>query len=48
MVKVRCNNCMEIFDEKELVYNEDECMEFCPYCGKGGCIMDLEEDGTEE
>lgn len=35
MAKVRCNNCMRVFDEKELIYDEDECMEFCPYCGKG-------------
>lgn len=40
-MKVRCNNCMEVFDEKELIYNGDEDIEFCPYCGEGGCIMDL-------
>lgn len=36
MKKVRCNNCMEIFDEKELVYDGEEEMDFCPYCGEGG------------
>lgn len=47
-MKVRCNNCMEVFDEKELVYDGDEDMEFCPYCEKGGCIMDLSKDEFPE
>lgn len=47
MDKVRCNNCMEVFDERELIYDENEDMEFCPYCGKGGCIMDLGEEELE-
>lgn len=47
-MKVRCNNCMEVFDEKELVYDGDEDMEFCPYCGGGGCIMDLPKDEFPE
>lgn len=47
-MKVRCNNCMEVFDEKELVYDGNEDMEFCPYCGDGGCIMDLPKDEFPE
>lgn len=38
---VRCNNCMEVFDEKEIVYDANEDEELCPKCGIGGCLMDL-------
>lgn len=43
-MKVRCNNCMKVFDESKLIYDGDENMEFCPYCGEGGCFMDLPKD----
>lgn len=36
--KVICNNCMKEFFENEIIYDGDEDMEFCPYCGEGGCI----------
>ena len=36
MAKVRCRNCMEVFDEKELIYDGEEDMDFCPCCGEGG------------
>lgn len=38
-MKVKCNMCEAIFDEKELAVNEDE-VEICPYCHTGGCISD--------
>lgn len=40
---VRCNNCMKIFHENEIIYNEREEKEFCPYCGVSGCLMDVKE-----
>lgn len=40
--KVRCNDCMKEFFEDEITYNEAEDKEYCPYCGKSGCLMDLE------
>ena len=40
-MKVRCNNCMAIFDEEEIHVNEDD-NEYCPECGATGCLMDLE------
>lgn len=43
MSKVRCNNCMSVFEEEEIVCNEDD-KEYCPICGKDGCLMDLEID----
>lgn len=43
MRKVRCNNCMKEFDEQKAIYDGDDDMEYCPYCGKGGCLMDLED-----
>ena len=46
--KVRCNNCMKEFFEYEIIYDGEEDMEFCPYCGEGGCIMDLEDDYINE
>lgn len=38
--KVRCNNCMTVFRESEINYDEIEDKEFCPYCGISGCLMD--------
>ena len=46
MSKVRCNNCMKEFDEEEIVFDDGLNAECCPYCGEGGCLMDL-EDKTE-
>ena len=40
---VRCNNCMKVFHENEIIYNEREDKEFCPYCGVSGCLMDIKE-----
>ncbi len=39
---VRCNQCMKVFHENEIIYDGDEDMELCPRCGEGGCLMDLE------
>lgn len=41
MSKVRCNNCMKIYDEDKLIYDEDDNTEYCPYCGESGCLMDI-------
>lgn len=43
MSKVRCNNCMEEFEEKEIVYDGETDTEYCPCCGECGCLMDLED-----
>ena len=40
---VRCNNCMKMFHENEIIYNEKEDKELCPYCGVSGCLMDIKE-----
>ena len=40
---VRCNNCMKVFHENEIIYNEREDKEFCPYCGVSECLMDIKE-----
>ena len=40
-MKVKCNNCMKVFDEEEVVYYSDEASEFCPECGDAGCLMEL-------
>ena len=40
---VRCNNCMKTFHENEIIYNEKEDKELCPYCGVSGCLMDIKE-----
>ena len=44
MSKVRCNNCMKMFEEDKIIYDGEEDTEYCPYCGEGGCLMDLEDD----
>ena len=40
---VRCNTCMKEFYEYEIIYDGEEDMEFCPYCGEGGCIRDMRD-----
>jgi hypothetical protein len=37
--RVRCNWCTAEFDEIEITVRDDE--EYCPKCGKSGCLMDL-------
>lgn len=39
---VRCNDCMEVFYEEEIVYDFDTEEETCLKCGKVGCLMDME------
>lgn len=39
---VMCLSCMEEFFEGEIIYDEYEDVEFCPYCGAGDCIINLE------
>lgn len=48
MHKVRCNNCMKEFDEKEIVYDGETDKEYCLYCGESGCLMDLENTTEKE
>lgn len=38
-MKVKCNYCEEVFDENEIVLNEEDD-EICPYCHVQGCISD--------
>ena len=40
-MKVRCNQCMKVFEEEEIVYDSERDMEFCPKCGEDGCLMDF-------
>lgn len=47
-MKVRCTNCMKEFNENKIIYDGDTDMEFCPNCGEGGCLMDLDETETEK
>lgn len=37
---VRCNNCMKIMPATKVKIRDDK--EYCPCCGKEGCLMDLE------
>lgn len=48
MCKVRCNNCLKVFDETEIVYDNNKDTEFCPRCGKGGYLMDIDEQKLKE
>lgn len=41
---VRCNMCMKVFNESEIIYDSDEDEEYCPYCGESGSLMDLTDD----
>lgn len=44
-MKVRCNQCMSIFDEENIKLNRMG-REFCPVCGFGGALMDMPEFDT--
>lgn len=46
-MKVRCNNCMAVFDEPEIIYNEKSNTEACPHCGKIGRLMDLTDEEAQ-
>lgn len=46
-MKVKCNDCMAVFDESEIVYNEENNTEACPHCGKIGCLMDLTDEEAQ-
>lgn len=48
MCKVRCNNCLKVFDETKIVYDSDKDTEFCPRCGKGGYLMNIDEQNLKE
>ena len=47
-MKVRCNQCMKVFDEDKIVYDYERDTEFCPECGESGCLMDLDDNGLME
>lgn len=42
-MKVKCNMCEELFDEKDIVYDGDDDCEYCPHCGESGYLMDYPE-----
>ena len=43
-MKVRCNYCFSIFDEKYIIAHENGDDLVCPCCGHDGCIMDVPDD----
>lgn len=42
-MKVRCNECMSIFDEVYIDQNSYDGDEYCPCCGRIGALMDVSE-----
>lgn len=45
-MKVKCNYCDALYEEEEIVINEDGD-EICPYCHTQGCLMDMPETEAE-
>lgn len=43
-MRVRCNDCMSVFDENYIEKNMISGDESCPICGRIGCLMDMEEE----
>lgn len=41
---VKCTNCEELFDKNNIVYKVEDNVKYCPNCGKGGCLMDLDAE----
>lgn len=44
-MKVRCNWCMSIFDEEDIMVDAED-KEHCPKCGAEGYLMDLTDRRT--
>jgi len=40
-MKVRCNWCMAVFEEEEIIIKDE--IEYCLKCDQSGYLMDLEE-----
>lgn len=45
MDKVRCNWCMEVFNEDKIVVIGET--EFCPFCNTEGYLMDMEPEDLD-
>lgn len=45
---VRCNWCMKEFHESDILYNAETEIERCPFCGKIGCLMDLDDENEND
>ena len=43
-MRVRCNNCMSIFDETYIETDPATGRESCPVCGRIGYLMDMDEE----
>lgn len=43
-MRVRCNDCMSVFDDNYIERNLISDEESCPICGRIGCLMDLEDE----
>ena len=43
-MKVRCNDCMSVFDENYIATDPATGRESCPACGRIGCLMDMDEE----
>ena len=43
----RCNMCMKVFAEEDIILDSDD-IERCPKCGEEGCLMDLDESESED
>ena len=41
-MRVRCNDCMSIFDENYIETDLISEEESCPICGRIGCLLDVE------
>ncbi len=44
-MKVRCNDCMAVFDEEEIIVVGET--EHCPVCKIEGCLMDMEDKNKD-
>jgi len=40
---VKCKACGKVFDERKLIWDGDEEMDFCPHCGEGNSTVAVSE-----
>lgn len=45
---VRCVWCENEFSEDKILFDEDTEIEHCPFCGRSGCLMDLDDENEND
>lgn len=47
-ILVSCTWCEKIFPESDIITSRYTGEQFCPFCKENDCLVDLDEEDTEE